>query len=162
MFGSWPIATKKPFGLLDALLARLRVAQQHPGHLVLLDAQHVLDVVGRQDAEVLGGARGVDHHPGGAELVAAVHQHDLGREAREERRLLHRRVAAAGHHDALAAEERGVADGAVADAASLQGLLARQAELTRRGAGRDDDGAGAVLLAADVDLVRRLARSRRG
>ena len=128
----------------------------HARDAVLADAEHVLDDVRREDAQVLGRPRGVDHDLRRAELVAAVHEHDLGGEAREERRLLHRRVAAADDDHALVAEERGVADGAVADAAALQRALAGQAELARRGAGRDDDRAGAVLLLADVDLVRRL------
>ena len=62
----------------------------------------------------------------GAELVAPVDEDDLVGELRQEGRLLHRGVAAADHDHALAAEERGVADGAVADAAALQRALARR------------------------------------
>ena len=123
---------------LDPLLAGQRVAQPDAAHLAVLDAEHVLDRVRRQDLEVRGAAGCVDHDPRGPELVATVHQHDLERELRQECRLLHRGVAAADDDHTLASEERGVADGAVADAAALQCALARQAELARRGAGRDD------------------------
>jgi hypothetical protein len=42
-------------------------------------------------------ARALEHDPRRAELVAAVDDRDLGREPGQERRLLHRRVAAADH-----------------------------------------------------------------
>ena len=60
----------------------------------------------------------------GAQLVAAVDQRDLGGEVGQEQRLLDRRVAAADHHDLLAAVEEAVAGGAGRDAEALELLLA--------------------------------------
>ena len=79
------------------------------------------------------------------------------------RGLLHRRVAAADDDHLLVAEERRVADRAVADAAALQRALALEAELARGRAGGDDHRAGQVLLVADVRRVKgRLEKSTRG
>ena len=50
-------------------------------------------------------------------------------------------------------EERGVAGGAVGDAAAAELLLAGHAELLVLGAHREDHRAGLVLLVADADLV---------
>ena len=76
-------------------------------------------------------------------------------------RLLHRRVAAADDDDDLVAEEGRVAGRAVRDAATLQRALGLEPELARGRAGRDDHGLGAVLVVADPDAERPLARSRR-
>ena len=83
-----------------------------------------------------------------------MHDADLGAELREEDRLLHRAVAAADHDDRAVLEERGVAGGAVGDAAAAQLLLAGHAELLVLGTHREDDGAGAVRLVADPDGVQ--------
>ena len=87
-----------------------------------------------------------------------MHDHDLVGELRQEGRLLHRGVAAADHDDALAAEEGGVAGGAVRDAAALQLALRLEADLARLGAGRDDDGVRLVLLVAQEHAVRAVDR----
>ncbi len=63
----------------------------------------------------------------GAELVAAVHQRDLGGEIGEEQRFLDGGVAAADHDHLLAAIEEAVAGGAGGDAEALELLLGRQA-----------------------------------
>src|SRR5204862_7245702 len=78
------------------------------------------------------------------------------REAREERGLLHRRVAAADHDQLAALEERAVAGRAGRDAAALVGLLSREPEPARARAGCDDDAPGAVLVALDPDAERPL------
>src|SRR5690606_40480093 len=82
-----------------------------------------------------------------AELVAAMDQIDLLRIARQEVRLLARGIAATDDRDRLAFEEGAVTDGAVAHAAARELLLARDAELVRRAAGREDDRRRHVALA---------------
>ena len=116
--------------------------------------EELLDDVRRQQLDVLGRLRALEHDLRRAELVAAVHDADLGAELREEDRLLHRAVAAADHDDRAVLEERGVAGRAVGDAAAAQLLLAGDAELLVLGAHREDDGAGAVRLVADPDGVQ--------
>ena len=77
----------------------------------------------------------------------------VGRELGEEDRLLHGGVAAT-HHDRMgAAEERGVAGGAVAHATAAEQLLAGHAQLLVLGAHREDHGARAVLILADPHAV---------
>ena len=100
--------------------------------------------------------RAVEHDLGRAEVLAAVNDCHLVGELRQERRLLHRRVAAADDHDLLLPEERRVADGAVRDAAALQPPLGVELELPGVRAGGHDDRLGAVLLVADVDAERTL------
>ena len=63
---------------------------------------------------------------------------DLGREAGEEGRLLHRGVAAADHDHFLVLEECAVAGRACADAIAHQPLFGFDAEQLRGRAGRDD------------------------
>ncbi len=62
------------------------------------------------------------------ELVATVHDRDLRRELREERRLLHGRVAAADHDQLLVPEEEPVAGGAGRHASTCELLLAGHPE----------------------------------
>ena len=143
-------------GLDLACLARLRVAEPEAGHVAVAFSEHLVDDGVQHELDLLVLARAVDHDRRRAELVAAVDDHDLAREPRQERRLLHRRVAAADDRDHLVAEERAVARRAVRDAATLERLLGRQAELARARAGRDDHRVGAVLVVADVDAERPL------
>src|SRR4029079_2927945 len=77
---------------------------------------------------------------------------DLRREARQERRFLERRVAAADDRDLLVLEEEAVARRAGADPATPEPLLALKAEPQGRRAGRDDHGLGLVLDAAGPDV----------
>ena len=83
----------------------------------------------------------------GAEVVAAMHDRDLGGEVGEEQRFLDRGVAAADHQHLLAAIEEAVAGGAGRDAVALELLLGRQIEPARLRAGREDHGVG------DVDVA---------
>ena len=147
---------EQPVGLDLACLAGHGVAQPEPGDVPVALAEHLVDdrVQDELDLLVLRGA--VDHDRRRAELVAPVDDHDLAREAGEERRLLHRGVAAAHDRDDLVAEERAVAGRAVRDAASLQRLLRREPELTCARTGRDDDRVRAVLVVADVHPERPL------
>jgi hypothetical protein len=65
-------------------------------------------------------ARALEHDPRRAELVAAVDDRDLGREPGQERRLLHRRVAAADHRQVAPLEQRAVAGRARGHAVLLE------------------------------------------
>ena len=80
-----------------------------------------------------------------------MHQGDFAAEAREEVGLFHGGIAAADHHDLLAAIEEAVAGGASADAVADQLLLAFEAQPARAGAAGDDQGAGLDPLAFDVE-----------
>ena len=91
------------------------------------------------DLRVVQGA--LSHDARGAQGVAAVHDDDLGREVRQEGRLLHRGVAAADDGQATILEEEAVAGRAVGDAAAGELLLAGHVHMTVLGAGRQDDGA---------------------
>ena len=100
------------------------------------------------------GVSAVLHDLAAAEL-ATTHQHgDLVGEAREEGRLLERRVAAAHDRDVSAAEEEPVAGRARAHAAAAERLFGGQAQPQGRCARRNDDGIGAVLDLADPDPER--------
>src|SRR5918995_1667569 len=134
-----------------AHLSRLDVLEPHAAELAFLDAEHVDDDVGREELDLLVGTGAVGHDLRGAELAAAVDDRHLRREARQEERLLHRRVPATDDHDLAVAVERAVAGRAVRDTASLQRNLGLQPELPRAGAGRDDHRASLVLVVADPD-----------
>ena len=76
-------------------------------------------------------------------------------EARQEIRLLHGRIAAADHHDLAIAVKRAVAGGAGADAVADQLLFVRQSQPSRRRAGGDDQGAGFMPFAVDIQAEGR-------
>ena len=78
---------------------------------------------------------------------------DVRREARQERRLLERRVAAADDGDRLAAEEEPVAGRAGRDAVAHQRPLRRQPQQPRRGAGRHDDASAPRTTPSSVVTV---------
>src|SRR5262245_13634762 len=80
----------------------------------------------------------VEHDFRGAELIAPMYQRHLGAEAREKVRLLHGRIAAANHHNLLAAVEKSIAGGAGAHAVSDQLLLVGKSQPARGRARRDD------------------------
>src|SRR6185295_5585528 len=84
------------------------------------------------------------HDLGGAQRVPAVDDGHRAREPAEEGGLLEGGVTAADDGDVLVAEEEAVTGGAPADPVAGEPLLVRQAELAVRGAGGQDDGAGAV------------------
>ena len=110
-------------------LVGVDVANRHARDRVL--AEHFLDDGVRDELDLLVRARTVLHDLRGPELLAPVDERDLVGELRQEDRLLHGGVAAADDDDLLLAEERGVADGAVGDAAGLEPLLGRKTELPR-------------------------------
>ena len=134
-----------------ARVVGVQVADPNSGHPALVDAENILDDGGRDELDLLVRPRTVEHDRRGAELVAAVDDGHLGRELGQKGRLLHGRVAAADDHDLLVAEEGGVADGAVRDAATLEGDLRLEPELPRVRPRGDDHRLGEVLLVADVD-----------
>src|SRR5579862_7400882 len=78
-------------------LAGRRVAEQQPGDLAV--AENLGHLRCPRELDVGVGERALLHDARGAQLVAAVHHRDLGGEAGQEQRLLHRRVAAADDRD---------------------------------------------------------------
>ncbi len=93
----------------------------------------------------------LEHDLGGAELLAAVDDGDLGGEAGEEESLFHRGVAAADDCDLFAGGEEAVAGGAGGDAVADEGLLGGQIQPARAGARGDDQRAGVDGLLAEVE-----------
>jgi hypothetical protein len=83
----------------------------------------------------------------GAEVVAAMHQRHLRGEVGEEQRFLHRGVAAADHHDFLAAIEEAVAGRAGRDAKALEFFFRRHAEPARLRTGRENHAVGEIDVA---------------
>ena len=99
----------------------------------------------------LGVAQGaLGHDRAGPQLVTAVDDRHLRREAAEERRLLDGGVATTDDRDLLVAEEEAVTRGTPAHTVAGEGLLAGQAELAVAGAHRQDHGRGEVLVAGRV------------
>ena len=90
-------------------------------------------------------ARLVLHDLRRAQRLAAMHEGDLVGEARQEHRLLHRRIAAADDRDVVTAKEVAVARRARRDAVAHQLPLGRKTEQLRRRAGRDDERARRVF-----------------
>ena len=84
----------------------------------------------------------------GAQLVAAVKQGHLAGEVGQEQRLFHGGIAAADHHDLLAAVEEAVAGGASRDAEALVGLLGLETQPLGARAGGKDHRIGGVGRAA--------------
>ncbi len=135
-----------------------RVAQDHAGELVVALERGHLGVPGELDLGV--GERPLLHDLGGAELVAAVHEGDLGAEAGQERRLLDRGVAAADDGDVLLAEEEAVAGRAPADAVAGEPVLVRDAELAvARAHGQDHGACGERAVLGAHRLERRPSSS---
>ena len=134
--GVWPMATKMP-STGAALSRRSHVLEPHGdrGWLAAGDVGE-LGFPAHLDLGVL--EQPILQDPLGAELVAAVHDGDLGGEIGEEQRLLDRGVAAADHQHILVAVEEAVAGGAGRHAVALELLLGRQAEPARLRAGGDD------------------------
>ncbi len=131
----------------------VRVLENGLPERAVLGRLEALHHVRREQLDVLGVLRPLEHDRRGAEVVAAVHHVDLAGELRQEGRVLHGGVAAADHDRVGAAEEGGVAGGAVRHAARGQLILAGYAELLRLGAHREHHGAGADLLVAHVHHV---------
>jgi hypothetical protein len=128
-----------------------RILQPHSSHQLIpyvVDFLH--DSVGEElDLGIV--ARAIQHDLRSAELVAAVHQGHLGAEACQEVSLFHGGVAAADHHDLLAAVEEAVTRGARTDPAADQLLLGFQAQPAGRCTGSNDQGASLNPLAFHVD-----------
>ncbi len=158
--GSWPTATNVPDTGISRSSPVSRVDQRGVAERAVLAGDELAHAVGRQELDVRLRPRALEHDLRGAELVAAVHHRHLGGELGQEDRLLHRRVAAADDDRLGLAEERGIAGGAVADAAAGELLLAGDAQLLVLGAHRQHDRARAVLGIADPHAVHaaRLAR----
>src|SRR5581483_8594990 len=114
------------------------VVRPEAGHEPAFRADHFLGHRIEHDLDLRIREHVLLNHLRRAKLIAAVDQIHFVREAREIIGLLARRVATADDRDDLLAEEIRVADGAVADAAAGEFQLARDPELDRRAARRDD------------------------
>src|SRR5215831_16194165 len=86
------------------------------------------------------------HDLAGAEGVTPVDEMHLGDVARQEERLLHRRVAAADDRNLLVLEEEAVTGRAATDASRLQALLIWKAQPHRACARRHDHRVRGKLL----------------
>ena len=91
----------------------------------------------------------------GAEMVAAMHDGHLRGEIGEKQRFLDRGVAAADHHDFLAAIEKSVAGRAGRHAKALEFLFRGRAEPARLRAGGENDGFGEIDVAAVAGQAER-------
>ena len=94
----------------------------------------------------------------GAEMVAAMHDRHLRGEVGQEQRFLDRGIAAADHHDFLAAIEKSVAGGAGRYAETLELFFRRHAEPARLRAGGEDDRLGEIDVAAVAGQAERPLR----
>ena len=137
----------------STLLAGERVDERRVSEGAVLAGHELGHAVGGEELDVLLRAGPLEHDLRRPELVATVHDADLGGELREEDRLLHRRVAAADDDRRAPLEEGRVAGRAVADAAPGELLLAGDAELLVLGAHRQHDRARPVLGVADPHAV---------
>ena len=102
----------------------------------------------------------VDHDRLGAELVAAMDQRDLLRDVRQVQRFFDRGIAAADDGDVLPLVEETVAGGTARHAAAHEGLLGRQPEVHRAGAGGNDQSVTRVLTAVADQAERPLGELR--
>src|ERR1700723_4646004 len=94
----------------------------------------------------------------GTEVIATVHDGDLRGEVGEKQRFLDRGVAAADHHDFLAAIEEPVAGRAGRYAKTLEFFFRRRAKPARLRAGGENDGFGEIDVAAVAGQPERPLR----
>ncbi len=94
----------------------------------------------------------------GAELVAAMDQVHLLGDVCQIECLFHSGVAAADHGHFLVAIEEAVTGGAGGDAAALEGLFGRQAQVLGGGAGRDDQRITGVFAVVALEAERTLGQ----
>ena len=125
-------------------------ARHLPGLRVLDRLDHGIQE--ERDLRVLASA--LLHDLRGPQRVAAMHDLHLAAEAGQVERLLHRRIAAADHHDVLVLEEEAVAGRARGEAATHQRALLRQVQRAGGGSGGDDHGLGLVGRALRADHER--------
>src|SRR5690348_14054625 len=87
-----------------------------------------------------------------------MYQRDFLAEAGQEVGFFHGRIAAADHHDLFSAIEKAIARRAGADAVADQLLFVRQVQPSRRRARSDDQHAGLLPLAIDIQAKRPLRK----
>ena len=92
---------EQPVGRHVGRLAGADVANPDTGDVALVDAEHVVDDRVQHELDLVVPTSPVDHDGGGPELVPTVDERHPAGELREERRLLHRSVAAADDDDVL-------------------------------------------------------------
>ena len=142
--------------------AGLGVVELQAFQVLLFHAEALFDDRVVQELNLRMSEGALQHDARRAKVLRAVDDGDLGGEASQKDRLLHRGVAAADDGDLLAAGEEAVAGGARADAEANQRLLAGQVEPARAGAGGDDQRAGLDGLLADGQLDGTFAEVDRG
>ena len=136
------------------------MAQLEPGHFFLGNVINVFDSsVGHElDLVVFLGA--LQHDLRSTEFIAAMNYRNLGREAGQEERLLHRRVSATNHRNFFPGEEKPIASGARGDSVANQSLLVRQSQPPSRSATGDDNRLRLHLVFAHLQAERTLAEVR--
>ena len=107
------------------------LTQLQSSNRLFFDAEDIFDHRVGAQFDVGMGDGTIEHDLGGAEGIAPVEQSDFGREAGEEQRLFHGRVAAADHGDGLATEEEAIAGSATGDPVTDQCLFAGQTQPAR-------------------------------
>src|SRR5664279_3114996 len=130
------------------LLASLQVAQPKSGDFLFARVEDVIHHGVSEKHDLLVFARALKHDLRGPELAATMNQGDLGREAGEEQRLFHSRVAAADDGYLLAGKKETVARSAGGNTVADERLLVGKAQPARRRAAGNDEGTGQQPLAA--------------
>ena len=120
-----------------------------------------LDDVRREKLNFLVGVGAIQHDFGGAKFVAAMQQRDLARKFGEEGGFLHGGIAAADHHDFLAAKKEAVAGGAGGNAVAQKMPLRFDAQHARRRPRRNDQRLCLVGFLSGDDLEWPFAQVHR-
>ena len=148
-----------PIACNHALLAGDGIGHGHAGQPAAgRIADKVIDCLVPGDRDLFVGKQPVLQDLFRAEGIAAVDHRHVGRMVGEIERLFNRRIAAADHHDLLAAIEETIAGGAGRYALAAQFLLARNTQPARLGAGRDHQGFAFIDIARIAGRPERRAR----
>ena len=137
------------------------VAQDDAGDDTLPHVLHLVDHGIELERDLRVGPRLVLHDLGRAERVPAVDEGHVGRELRQKGRFLHRRVAAAHHHDRLLAKEVAVAGGAGRHAVPHQRPFGIESQQPRRRSRRENQRARLAGAAARGDPEGRCLQVER-
>src|SRR5208282_719691 len=138
------------------------LAQAHAFDSALGRVDHVGHYVGREEADLFVMPRAVQHDFGGAEFVAAMDHGHLRCELGEKDGFFQGGIAAADHHHFFAAVEIAIAGGARGDAVAHEFALVFEAQKSRGGAGRDDQGFALEFLRGDFHAEGPPGKLHRG